>query len=275
MTTPTPASTPVPSRTLRTVLLIGGSILLVVVLAVVAIQVSLRLTRSDASDTVSVTETFDTVEISSSATDVTVEYGDVDDAVLEFEQGDSMRAIRFDHEVRSGVLEITIRDRGWFPWDWSFGGDASELTVTLPEALKPTPVELSVESVAGNISLDGEFADVDIATTAGDLDLTGGATALTLETTAGNIEVVDFDLGGELRSESTAGNSVFDLGSVPSSVRITSTAGNIEFVVPTGSYRVETDVTAGTVTSALSSDVDASRVFRFETTAGNIELRTR
>ena len=278
MTTPTPDPTPAapaPSNTLRTVLLIGGSIVLVIVLAVVALQVSLRLNRTDASDTVSVSESFDSIEIISSAADVTVEYDDVDDAVVEFEQGDSLRSVRFEHEVRSGVLEIEIRDRGWFPWDWSFGGEGSELTVTLPESLASTPVGLSVDSTAGNIVVEGEFGDVDVATTAGNLELTGGATALTLESTAGNVEVLDYELEGDLRSESTAGNGTFDLTAVPSSVRISSTAGNIDFTVPTGSYRVETDVAAGAVSSQLSSDADASSVFSFETTAGNIDLRAR
>jgi len=278
MTTPLPESTPAapaPSRPLRTVLLVGGSILIVIVLALVAIRVSMQLTRSDASETVNVAEQFDAIEISSSASDVTVEYADVDDAVIEFDQGDTVREIRFEHGVRSGVLEIELSDRTWIPWIWGFGGEGSELTVTLPEALESTPVEISVDSTAGNITVDGAFADIDVETTAGNLELAGSATALTLETTAGNVDVVDFELEGDLSSQSTAGNTTFEFTTVPSSVRVSSTAGNIEFIAPDGSYRIETDVTAGTVDSELSSDAASDRIFRFETTAGNIDLRVR
>jgi DUF4097 and DUF4098 domain-containing protein YvlB len=102
--------------------------------------------------------------------------------------------------------------------------------------------------------------------------MSGAAANMQLSTTAGNLELNGITVSGSFRSESTAGDSSFEFGSLPKSIDVQSTAGDVSVTMPRGSYRIETDTTAGEVRQNVSSDQRSDRVYRFETTAGNIDL---
>lgn len=260
------------SATLRTVLLVIGSIVIVIVLSITAMRVAAAVTRQDSSGAVPVSDEFDAVELRTSASDVTIDYRDVDETTLEFRQGDSTD-VSFEHGVTGNVLRIVIEHRGW--WGWDFGGEGSALEVTLPQSLQSTPISVDLTSAAGDVVVDGRFDAMSVESTAGDVRLSGGATELTLTTTAGDARVEDFALRGDLVGESTADDVFYDFSSIPDGVHIESTAGNVSFTVPEGDYRIETTTTAGEIDSRVSSDVDSDRVFEFRTTAGDILITNR
>src|SRR5690554_615687 len=282
MTTPhqtAPAPTPRQPNTLRTVLLVIGSVVLALILVATAFRVAHSLNREDTSGTFTVDDAFDTIELQTSAADLRVEYTDVDEPELRFDQGGS--DLRLDYDVSGGVLNVRVDRPGWGWWGPDFGSwgwgwhDEARLKLSLPESMERDGVELAIDSTAGDLRVLGGYGDVTVESTAGNLRMSGGANNLQITTTAGNVRLDDVSVNGSFRSESTAGDGTFGLKTLPDSIDVQSTAGNVRVTLPSGSYRIETDTTAGEVSQNLSSDQDSDRVYRFETTAGNIELNER
>src|SRR5690554_3335112 len=102
MTTPAPRQ----PNTLRTVLLVIGSIVLAFILIMTVARVAFSLNREDTSGTFVVEEAFDQIDVRVSAANVDVEFADIDDAEIRFRQGGTN--LRLDREVSGGVLTITV-----------------------------------------------------------------------------------------------------------------------------------------------------------------------
>ena len=273
--TPDPVSPPRSPNTLRTVLLVVGSIVLAVILIGTAFRVAYSLNREDTSGTFSVAESFETIDLRTSAADVDIEFGDVDRPEIVFDQGGTN--LRLDREVSGGVLTVTVGHPGWGWWGWGgdWWGEGATLQLTLPDSMAPDALGLEVDSTAGDVTVSGEFGDVTVESTAGNLRMTGAAENLDVATTAGEVRLNDVAVAGSFRSDSTAGDGTFEFRTLPDSMDVHSTAGDVRVVLPRGSYRIETDTTAGEVRQNVSSDRDAERVYRFETTAGDIDLSER
>lgn len=272
-----PATAPRKSNTLRTVLLVVGSIVLAIILIGTAFRVAYSLNREDTSGTFTVQESFEDVEIRASAADVDVSYSDVAQAEIAFDQGDTN--LRLDREVSNGTLKVTVEHPGWGWFGWGFGdwglSDNATLTLTLPQELEGDSLGMTIHTTAGDLDVLGEFGDVAIESTAGNVRMEGAVADLEISTTAGDVRLEDLTIAGSFRSESTAGNGTFEFATLPESMDVQSTAGDVNVVLPRGSYRIETDTTAGEVRQNVSSDQQAERVYRFETTAGNIQLDER
>ncbi len=275
---PTPQE---PSHTLRTVLLVVGSIVLALVLVFTVVRVVSSMNREDTSGTYTVSDRFDSIDLRATAADVELEFGAVTRAELRFEQGDTN--LRLAQRVSGNELQVSVKQPGWGWWGPDFGGffgdwgmrDSAQLTIVLPQSLQGDNLDLVLGSTAGNLDVTGDFGDVRLDSTAGDVRLAGSADDLSVDTTAGNIRMDGFSVAGDFRSDSTAGDSRFDFRTLPRSIDVQSTAGNVRVVLPSGSYRIETDTTAGDVQQHVSSDATSDRVYRFSTTAGNIELSER
>lgn len=270
---------PAPARnnTLRTVLLVVGSIVLAIILVTTVVRVAFSLNREDTSGTFAVEESFEKMDIRASAADVEVSYSDVDQAEIEFDQGGTN--LRLEREVSNGTLTVTVEHPGWGWFGWGFGDwgwdDHATLKLTLPDALEGDGMDVTIDSTAGDLGVFGEFGDVAVESTAGNVRMEGSVDDLEISTTAGDVRLDDLAVAGSFRSESTAGDGTFELNSLPESMDVHATAGDVRVVLPRGSYRIETDTTAGKVTQGVSSDQNADRVYRFETTAGDIELDER
>lgn len=260
------------STTLRTVLLVVGSVVIAIIIAVAAARVAVALTREDSSGTFEIGDDFDAIELRTSASDVTIGFGDVARPVLEFRQGDRGGNITLEHSVVGSTLRVEVGHRGWFPWGFDFGGDDSHLDLVLPASYGNGRIAVDADSTAGDIDLAGRFGTVALEATAGDVRLIGGATELSLDTTAGDVEVRKFALRGSLTGSSTAGDVSYEFSTIPDSANVESTAGNIEFTVPEGDYRIVTETTAGEVDSRVTNDADADRTFEFHTTAGDVRI---
>lgn len=270
------APTPRKSNTLRTVLLVIGSIILAIILVGTIARFAFAANREDTSGTFAVEQQFDTVKLRASAVDVTVNYTDIDEAEIAFDQGGSN--LQLDFKVSGGELRVRVDHPGW-GWLGGFGNwgwnDSATLELSLPEGMQRDGVDLFVENTAGNLTVDGEYGDVELESTAGDVRMTGAVDDLEIRTTAGNVRVNGVEVNGSFLGESTAGDVSIEFDSLPESIVMESTAGNVKALLPRGSYRIDTDTTAGNVTQNLSSDQNSDRVYRFETTAGNIELNER
>jgi hypothetical protein len=282
---PTPSTTPGPAPApasrnngLRTGLIVVGSVILAAILISVAVNVAFALNRTDASGTYTVGEKFSAVDVEADISDVTVSFGDVDQARIEFRQGDSARNISFEHDVRGDQLQVKVLTRGGWFWPfgggWFFGGDQPTLDITLPKALADGSLPLTVSATAGDVNLDGDYAATRIHMTAGDLDLSGSATDLSIESTAGNIDL-DTMSAKTLTIHSTAGDIRVDLATLPDEFEIASVAGNQTVTLPAGDYDINTQTTAGDVTVDVPSNPDAALSYRFTSTAGNIEIDER
>jgi DUF4097 and DUF4098 domain-containing protein YvlB len=256
-------------------LLIIGSIVVIGALAYLVVAVISAANRQDASREVTIDTPFDTISITSEVADVTLQFGDVVETLVAFEQRGANRNMSFDAATAGGTLTVAVVEHGAAPW---FFGDVSEsprLTVTIPDSLAGRALAVALETDVGDVVLDGEFGDLDVVTTAGDVRLDGSATHVGVETTAGNVTVPRFSAPGDVSITTTAGETDLSLTTVPSRLDITSTAGDIGVRLPNGDYRIDTATNAGDVRIDAESDPEADTILRLETTTGDISVGNR
>lgn len=270
MTTPSPAPTPTPgTRSLRIALLAVGSALVAALLVLATLQFAQAATGADESGTYIVPTSFAALDVDVSEVNVTVRYDDVAQARLDFHSGGS--PLRFEHEVRGDTLALQVHRRGLgvglFP---SF--DDARLDVVLPTSL--APVALDLRSSAGDSDVAGTFARTSLASSAGNIHLRGSTGALRVTSSAGDITATALDASGSVVTDSSAGNTRLSFVSLPSSIRATGSAGDIEVGLPDGDYDVRASTSFGNVRQGLRSTPGADRRYTFETSAGDIALRS-
>lgn len=256
---------------LRRILLIVGSIALVVLIGYVVVAALGFATRSDASRDISFSETIEELEIDAEVTDVDVVFASVTDTQVSFEQRGTLRTLDFDARVVGSTLRVTVDETGWFPW-FIGGSGESRLTITLPEDAAGPSFDVSLESSVGDVTLDGDFGELELENTVGGIDVTGSATSLDVASTVGNVRLNGVDVSADVTVRTTTGDARLDLSTVPASLTVTSTVGDVTVRIPDGSYRVQTDTTVGTIAVDVTSDTSASTVLRFETTVGDIRV---
>ncbi|MBF4572127.1 DUF4097 family beta strand repeat protein [Herbiconiux sp. VKM Ac-1786] len=271
---PSPAPTPPPrDRSLRIALLAIGSALVLLLVGVGMLQLvqsAANANRGDDSGSYPAAGPFDSLEVDVSAASVTVSYADVAEPRFDFDSGGS--SLRFDQRMLGDTLRVTVGDRGWWPirlFDLSSLGDAS-LAVTLPRSAEP--VALAVDSSAGAVRVDGDFAALSLESSAGDVELSGSADSLHLETSAGRITGTGLVVTGPVVSESSAGDTSLSFASLPASISVDSSAGSVTVALPDGEYELRTDTSFGRVQLGVPSTPGADRVYSFETSAGDLVL---
>jgi hypothetical protein len=245
---PSPLRPPAPRpSTLRRVLLTVGSIIVIGSLVYLVVAVVSAANRADASREVTIDTAFDTISITSEVADVTLQFGDVGETLVAFEQRGANRNMAFEAATAGGTLTAAVVEHGATPW---FFGDVSQsphLTITIPDSLAGRALTIMLETDVGDVVLDGEFGDIDIVTTAGDVRLDGSAARVGIETTVGDV-------------------------TVPSRLDVTSTVGDVGVRLPSGDYRIDTSTNVGDVTIDAESDPDADTILRLETTTGDITV---
>jgi hypothetical protein len=261
-----------PPSTLRRVLLTVGSIVVIGALAYLVVAVVSAANRQDASRDVTIDTPFDTISITSEVADVTLQFGDVVETLVAFEQRGANRNMSFDAATAGGTLTVAVVEHGAAPW---FFGDVSEsprLTVTIPDSLAGRALAVALETDVGDVVLDGEFGDLDVVTTAGDVRLDGSVTRVGVESTAGDVTVSGLSVLGEMSVDTTAGETDLSLTTIPSHLDITSTVGDIGVRLPSGEYRIDTSTNVGDVRIDAESDPEADTILRLETTTGDITV---
>ena len=136
------------------------------------------------------------------------------------------------------------------PGGFNLGGCHMDYDVMLPAT-----IALNVKGSAGEVSLQGGPAKVDIHTSAAKVSGTGLARgSYTVATDAGSV-----NLG---------------FSSAPSLAKVTTQAGDIKVTVPgNASYRVTADSQVGDTKAAVTNDPTASNVIDLHAQVGDIEVR--
>jgi hypothetical protein len=250
MSDTTPAPRPTRDRTLPIVFSVLGAIVLIGIL--VTLLVPQARFGSDASGQIEVDEPFETVAVTTEVSDAEVLFRDVDAAEVRFQQHNLSRDMDFSAKVVGSTLEVRVTDNG-NGWGWPmFGARSPLVTIVLPLAMEG--LDITMDSDVGDVSLRGRFGVVQLEVTAGDVTLDGSVATADLSSTVGDITL--------------------ELDGVPDGLDVTATTGDLEVTVPAGLYRVETDTNVGDVTVDIPNDASSTTVLRFETTIGDITVRS-
>ncbi|MEU9509825.1 DUF4097 family beta strand repeat-containing protein [Micromonospora sp. NPDC048170] len=153
---------------------------------------------------------------------------------------------------------------------------------------KVGPVEMLLGS--GNIRVAGSSGPVRAQTGSGNIQVTGAGGPVRAEAGSGNVEVDEVAatvtlrtssgditgrrLGGGVDAEAGSGDVTVDLAT-PASARVRAASGNVELVVPSGRYRVRSNVDSGDADLGVPDDPSATLVLDLGTGSGNVTLTQR
>lgn len=212
----------------------------------------------------------DALDLHVGASDVTVEFGDVDEAVLETtgSRGGEWTLRRDDDEL---IVHSPDRRFGW--WFGGWFGDDERVVLTLPENLRTAGLDADISLQAGSVDVDGEFGELDVEVGAGALFLAGSATTLDADVSAGRAEI-ELDGVSEADLTVSAGRMVAQLtGSAPDDVQIDVSAGSLELTLPDVAYNVTQEVSAGSLDNGLETSSRSAHVIEARVSAGSAALR--
>lgn len=254
-------------RVIAIIAIVAGALLILGAVAVGILSVVRSATVSTDDYTADATGA-GAVAIDVGAVDLDIAYRDVDEATLEVTGpgAGSWQLERLDDTL------VVNSDRAW--WNtWSlFGGGGDTATLVLPDA---TPLDTSIELGAGSVRADGSFGTLRLELGAGQIVVGGSADELVAHVNAGRIVA---DVSGVTRAgiSVNAGSFEGDLtgGPAPDELDVEVNAGRAVIALPDESYRVVSDVSAGSFDNRLVSDPNATRSVTVNVSAGEVVLRT-
>ncbi|QAB16544.1 hypothetical protein Leucomu_00075 [Leucobacter muris] len=216
------------------------------------------------------------LEIEASASSFTLEFGDVDEAVLVVER-DTDRTGKW--TMRQDDDELVVeRAQGSRTGGCLFGcadrGGREIVTLTLPTSLgEGGRLSGDLRVAAGELLAVGEFADLDLEVSAGNLVFTGAATELDLGVQAGRAEVEAADVR-DAQIEVEAGEAVVRLtGSAPALVDLQADAGSADVRLPEGEYRLDVRGELGKIDNRLSASEQSKNVVKVRSSLAEVILR--
>lgn len=209
------------------------------------------------------------LDVSSVASDFTLEFADVAEASLKVEGSGT----------RSWVLErdddeLVVKAKRVL-WDFCFGWCGTHdqrVTLTLPKQLDGR-LDAELKVSAGGFSAIGDFKELELTVSAGEMRFEGAASAVSTRVSAGeatllldDAELVDFKV--------SAGKLVARLsGAQPNDVRVKVSAGNADVTLPSGSYDVQHKASAGSFNNGLSTSSASKHRVDVSISAGDVTLR--
>lgn len=207
------------------------------------------------------------LEVDTSAADVEISFGDVDEATLTVT---GVRGAESWELGRNDDVLVVDSDRDW--WNgWNTWGDTSRATLVLPQDLAGVDAQLQVG--AGQMRVEGDFGALDLRVDAGSLDAVGSATTLETTVSAGRASI-ELDGVTDAAVSLSAGRVSGSLtGTPPASVTVDAEAGAVDLTLPRGSYAVEARRDAGSFTSGLTEDSTSSHRVDVRVSAGSVSLR--
>ncbi|HCS60721.1 MAG TPA: hypothetical protein DIW46_04865 [Microbacterium sp.] len=217
----------------------------------------------------------DALDVDVAASDVTVQFGDVDEATLEVTGTADNRKWRLERDEDELVLSNDRNAFGWLDGDW-FGDwfDNEETVVlTLPESLNDARLDADFSLSAGRLDIEGLFGEVDIDMGAGGLSMKGSATSVETDISAGRAqldlsgvtEAALFLAAGDLEAKFT--------DTTPDLVTIDVSAGTLDLTVPDEVYNVSEDVSAGSVDNRVNQSDSSRNKIDVTVSAGSVILR--
>ncbi|MFB7249544.1 hypothetical protein [Microbacterium sp. NPDC056234] len=205
------------------------------------------------------------------ASDVIVEFGDVDEAELRVEGG-SGGAWTIERDEDELIVRSPNRTFGW--WFGGWWGDDEHVVLTLPENLQSAGLDLDLDLGAGSLEASGDFGEVDLHVGAGALTIEGSATSVDADISAGRAEIeladvreADFGISaGRLTAELT--------GTTPNAITFEVSAGSLQLTVPDDVYNVTQEVSAGSFDNRVETSTSASSTIDAKVSAGSATVRS-
>ena len=205
------------------------------------------------------------IDVSVSAGSIRIEFGDVDEAVLDSSSGYGSWRLTRDGDT----ISVKAPDRQWVGIWWDHFEASAVLT--LPREMAGADLDLDVSF--GDVVAAGDFGDVSYELGAGDLEITGSARTLDADVSAGNstIELRDLQAAS---FEVGAGDVYGNLrgGEAPQHIDLDVSAGSLELQLPDVPYAVTSETAFGDFTSNLDTQSGAPRTIDVELAAGDITL---
>lgn len=264
---PTPAPQPRGSATAIAIIAIVIGAVLILGTVVFGILGALRTAATQTIERSASADDVESVETSTSAGELDVVFERVDEATLTVE-GPGADDWQLD---RSGDQLTVSVDRGWFGgWSW-FGSEGDRAVLTLPMEL--TGIDATFDVSAGSVEASGAFGDVRLELSAGEIDLSGVVASLDTHVSAGTVNL-DVDAPRTVVIDVSAGTVKGQLTGAPSdSLDIGVSAGSVHLALPDGTYRVTSDVSAGTFDNNLDTSSGATAIVDVRISAGEVVLR--
>lgn len=268
---PTPLSptspAPVPSRrssakTISIVAITLGGVLLAGTVGFVALG-AIRASQPVTSITYAASlQGVTDLDIDVSATEFTVQYGDVAEATLDVTRTRDPQG--WELTVDGDTLVVGSHD-GWWLGGWNDDFDSAVLT--LPRG---TTLDADLGLSAGSFTALASFGELDVDVSAGAMRVEGDARSFEASLSAGKI---DFSLANtaEAAVSASAGSISGELtGTALTSLELDVSAGDIRVIVPDEAYRVNSSVEAGDADIHVREDPNAARTISSQVSAGRV-----
>ena len=252
---------------------LGGTMLLGVggAAAIAATQAALRPASTSHETLTASTSAISLLTVDSPSAQVTVQFGDVTDAVLEVrgDRANDWRMVTNGNELHVG------KDAGWFRdgcFLLCFGLDRTEVTLTLPRALGAGQLDAEFDVASGAFDASGSFRNVDFDLSSGTFTFAGAAASLVGDISSGNAEVRT-EHTGSLRFDLASGAlDAVVTGAAPRTTELDVSSGKVALTLPDAEYRYSQDVSSGKVTNELRTSPVASSSVDLDLSSGKVML---
>ncbi len=208
------------------------------------------------------------LDVDVSTAELTIAYGDVDEAVLSITGDGGATEWRLTRDA--GDLVVSSDRPWWTGWRWF--GDDERATLTLPERFADTVLDASFGISAGSIIATGTYDELGLDLSAGSITVDGTARALDVSVSAGRAVL---DLADVRTAELDVSAGAVDgrlTGTAPNEVIVEASAGRIDLGLPAAPYAVSSDVSAGDFTHELSTDPSSRNRVSVQVSAGAVHL---
>lgn len=227
------------------------------------------LSRTDSEQSLDV-DGIEGIDLDASASDVTVQFDDVEEAELTVTGGRG----NWTMERNEDDLIVRSPDTGfswWFGGNWFSGPET--VVLTLPENLRTAKLDAEFTLSAGSLEAVGDFGDLDVEVGAGFFSIGGSAHVLDIDMSAGRASI---ELEGVTEADLavSAGDLMVELtGTAPDTVTIDVSAGSVNLALPNVDYNIVQDVSAGTLDSRVEESSSSRRTIDVSLSAGSVTLR--
>lgn len=210
------------------------------------------------------------LDVETSDADMTVRFGDVQEATLEVSSSGWRRNVEWVLENDNGVLRVTD-DRG--PWFWpDFGSSRTIAELVLPRELEGV-VSADLDLSAGSLNIEGDLDAVGIDISAGSLTFVGASSSLSASVSAGEVDVTTSEVA-TIDVDVSAGRFIGTFtGAQPTSTTISVSAGDAIVDLPDGEYALAGEVSAGDRTIDVRTNPSSPHTLTVDVSAGDATVR--
>lgn len=211
------------------------------------------------------------LDVQVDAGSIRIEFADVEDAELDVRSAWGIDRWTLD---RDGDELVVASPSGWMNgWFGGWLGGNGNAVLRLPQALEGMDADLGL--AAGDLTVDGEFGQLDLQVDAGRADISGAAGIVDAQLSAGHAEMDLADVDEAAITVSAGSLDAVLSGQEPREIVAEVNAGSLHLTVPEGEYEVNSDVAAGDFDNGIGSVPGASNTIRISVSAGEAVLRAQ